>query len=83
LEELIGRMLFGTVAGVLAGLWPLIKGVNSQQASLGVAGFFASLISGAVLGIILALPIAWLFSYLIKKNTKSTASDAESNPAKT
>ena len=83
MEELIGRMLFGTIAGVLSGLWPLIKGVNSQQTSLGIAGFFASLISGAVLGLILALPIAWLFAYLINKNIKSAAANAESNPAKT
>ena len=76
-------MLFGTIAGVLLGIWPLIRGANSQQTTLGVGGFFASTISGALLGLILALPIAWLFAYLIKKNSKSTAIDSESNTAQT
>lgn len=83
MEELISRIIFGSIAGILLGCWPLIRGVNAQQTVLGVAGFFASLISGAVLGLILAVPVAWLFAFLINKNSQAAKVDVDSNAEKT
>ncbi len=64
-------MIFGTLAGILIGLWPLIKGIKADQIPLAIGGFFASAMSGAVLGLILALPIAWVFAWGIKRKAKT------------
>ena len=70
-------LVFGTLAGILVGLWPLIKGLKANQQTLAIAGFFASIISGAILGLVLCIPIAWLFAWQIKK--KSTILVPEDN----
>lgn len=72
-------MVYGTLAGILVGLWPLIKGVKADQLALGIAGFFASALSGAVLGLILSVPIAWLFAWAIKKRMNPERIETEIN----
>jgi hypothetical protein len=49
-KKVVAGMIFGLIFGILAGLVPLIVGVKKKQVGLGVGGFFASAISGAVLG---------------------------------
>ncbi len=70
-QKIVSAMLFGLVAGILAGLVPLIVGSKKRQMSLGLGGFFACAISGAVLGLILAVPIAGIFTWLIVRNSKA------------
>lgn len=64
----IHYMIFGTVAGLLVGLWPLIKGLKSDQQALAIGGFFASALSGAILGLLLCIPVSWIFAWAIKRN---------------
>ena len=63
-------MVFGIAVGILVGLWPLIKGVKADQVPLALGGFFASALAGAVLGLILCIPIAWVFVWSIRKRSQ-------------
>ena len=60
-------MLFGLFAGLLVGLVPLITGMKKNQPALAIGGFFACTITGAILGLILAVQTACLFWWLVKK----------------
>jgi hypothetical protein len=77
MDSIISGFVLGTLAGILVGLWPLLKGLKSNQETLAMAGFFASIISGAILGLVLCIPIAWIFAWQIKK--KSAISTPENN----
>lgn len=60
-------MLIGLFAGLLVGLVPLITGMKKNQPALAVGGFLTCSITGAILGLVLAIPAACLFWWLIKK----------------
>ncbi len=60
-------IVFGIIEGLLLGLIPLISGIKKNQVGLAIGGFFGCLIAGAVLGLILGIPTAALFWWLIKK----------------
>lgn len=68
----IGLILGSLLTGALFGLGPLITGNIKQQKSLGIAGFFACLVSGFILGIILALPVCIIFIVLIMVKSKKS-----------
>ena len=53
------------IAGTLCGLWPLSAGARSGRPGLGVLAFVMCLISGFILGCLLALPTAIFFRVLI------------------
>ena len=65
--------LFGAIAGTLCGLAPLIYGIVKQRVLLGVAGLAACVVAGAILGILLAIPVAGLFVYLIYRSAREPA----------
>lgn len=54
-------------AGVAAllGLIPLILGIVKKQAKVGITAIFAGVIGGALLGLILSIPITILFISII------------------
>lgn len=58
-------ILIGGGLGLLVGLVPLILGFVKKNLKFGVFGFLGSIIGGAVLGLLLAIPIAGLFTWLI------------------
>lgn len=64
-ELIIGAI----VAGVVCGLVPLITGLVKGEQSLAWGGFVACIAGGFVLGIILAVPLAILFTVLIVRNS--------------
>jgi len=69
-------VLFGALLiGILSGCVPLIYGLNKNQLALALGGFFACIISGFVLGALLAFPMAGLFFFFIRNNSKSTRND--------
>jgi hypothetical protein len=70
-EQIAFGLIFGTIAGLLVGVVPLIVGVKKNQTGLGVGGFFATAISGALFGLILAIPIASVFTWLSVKAAKN------------
>lgn len=57
--------LIGLIAGLVCGLIPLGSGFYKDRVSLGVIGFVASAIAGAVLGLLLAIPVAIVFTLAI------------------
>ena len=79
MDPIVNGLVFGTLAGILVGLWPLLKGLKANQQTLAIAGFFASTISGAILGLILCVPIAWIFAWQIKKKSNALVSQDNEN----
>lgn len=61
----------GLVAGIISGAIPLFYGAFNSRISWGILGFIACLISGVLLGLLLSLPIASVFVYLIRREIKS------------
>ena len=61
----VGVLIGALVVGVLCGLWPLNAGFKKGRPGVGIAGFFACLGAGFVLGILLALPTAIIFRLVI------------------
>ena len=62
----IGEMaLAGLIAGIVVGLLPLGIGFWKDRVALGVVGFVASALSGIVLGLLLAIPVAVVFTLAI------------------
>jgi hypothetical protein len=60
----------GAVVGVVCGLAPLIYGLNRNEKGLAWGGFGACVAGGALLGLLLAIPMAILFSILIHNAAK-------------
>ncbi|HXG86631.1 MAG TPA: hypothetical protein VNI84_21615 [Pyrinomonadaceae bacterium] len=67
-------ILFGTIAGLLFGLIPLILGIRKKRSTLGVIGLICSIIGGAISGIFLIIPVIAVFIYLILKKSPTTES---------
>jgi uncharacterized membrane protein len=69
LDELIARLVykvfFGLVAGASCGLLPFCVGKRFERVRLGVAGFFTCLVSGGLLGLLLALPVMIIFTVVL------------------
>jgi Putative regulator of cell autolysis len=62
-------VLFGAlVAGLAVGIIPAVYGGMKGRLSLGMTGFLACAISSLLLGMLLAVPVAGVFVYLITKN---------------
>lgn len=69
-------VIFGALLlGVFSGCVPLIYGLKKDQLTLALVGFFACIVSGIILGAILAFPVAGLFFYFIRKQSKSVGGD--------
>ena len=63
--HLIGILLGALFVGALCGLLPLFVGLKRQKTGLAVAGLISCVIGGFILGIILALPVAIVFTVII------------------
>jgi hypothetical protein len=71
--DLGAAIAIGAVVGVVCGLAPLIYGLNKNEKGLGWGGFGVCVASGMLLGALLALPMAILFSILIHNAAKRKA----------
>ena len=66
MDEYTFASLFGAISmGVLCGIIPFKLGKKHGQEGWGVAGLISSTIGGLILGILLALPMAGIFSSII------------------
>ena len=61
----IGVFIGGLSMGAFCGLAPLIAGVIKHRENLGYIGFASCIVSGLLLGIILAAPVALVFTLII------------------
>lgn len=70
-EALLYAMLITGAVGFVIGLIPLILGIVKKKTKLGMLGLLASTIGGALLGLLLAVPAAVIFIWLILKKPAS------------
>jgi MFS family permease len=71
-------MIVGAIVGALFGLIPLILGRKRGKARLGLYGFLASIVSGA-LAPLLAIIVTGIFSWLIVRDKRVQADTAAQN----
>ena len=62
---IVGAVFGSLLIGTLCGLAPFLLGKKYKNKNLGIAGFFTCVISGFILGIVLAAPVAAIFSLII------------------
>ena len=72
-------LIVGLIVGVIFGLAPLITGFVKKRVLLGVIGFATCVVLGLLLGIILALPAAIIFTIIIILK-KSESTETMQNP---
>lgn len=76
---MLNVLIIGLIAGGVVGLWPLVVGIRGGQRTLGIAGFFATLIGGVALGLLLAVPVAVFFAWLIARKKQQAVPADESD----
>lgn len=57
------------VLSVLITLLPLFFGLGRQQRKCAVIGFISTIVGGALLGLLLAIPVATVFTWLIYRSS--------------
>ena len=66
-------MMIGGALGVVIGLIPLITGIVKKNLKFGVFGFLGSILGGALLSLILAIPVAVIFTWFILRNARGNS----------
>lgn len=66
-------MMIGGALGLVIGLIPLITGIVKKNFKFGIFGFLGSIVGGAILGLLLAIPVAAIFTWLILKNARGNS----------
>lgn len=75
----VDTMIIGAFIGYLLGFITVIFGIIRRRILLGLIGLLASIVSGAILGPILSLPVISVFIWLIDK--KPAVDAPGGNPA--
>jgi hypothetical protein len=60
-----GAIVGGLIAGILCGLIPLGAGARQNRLGIALSGFVVCMVSGVLLGALLALPVAFAFKVFI------------------
>jgi len=71
-QALLFVALINAAIGLVIGLIPLITGIVKKKVRLGVYGLLASTVGGALLGLLLSIPAAVIFMWLILKRPAVT-----------
>jgi ABC-type phosphate/phosphonate transport system permease subunit len=61
-------MIFGLLAGICCGLVPMTMAINKNKTNLAMTALFVCAFCGTILGLLLAVPVAFIFSYNILKD---------------
>lgn len=64
--EIIDAAVIGSIIGLILGGIILGISVKNNKTSIGVGGFFACVISGAILGLLAAVPVFIIFCFAIR-----------------
>lgn len=76
------ELIVGAIAaGIVSGLVPLVFGLVRGEKGLAFGGFAACTVAGLVLGLLLAVPMAIIFTVLIWKNSKDREARAAAHSA--
>ncbi len=78
-QLLIFGILINAGIGLVLGLIPLILGFVKRNVKYGFFGFIASIVGGAILGILLSIPAIVIFSWLIVRGAKTAAAPDSSS----
>lgn len=75
--NIIIATISGAIMGAICGLIPLLLGRKKGHNNIGTIGFISCIVSGAILGILLALPVAIVFMIviLVKKTPEPIEDD--------
>ena len=74
-DVILYAVAINAAIGLLLGLIPLASGFIKGNRRLGIIGFVASAVGGALLGIILSIPAVIIFTWLIFGRTKENSGD--------
>ena len=72
--------IFGLLAGLAVGIIPVVLGATRDKLGLGIGGFFACALSGAALGLLLAVPVCGIFVWSIVRASPGNGSDRRKCP---
>ena len=64
-EAIIYGALINAGVGLVLGLVPLVSGIVKRNVKFGVLGFICAALGGAILGVILSVPVSALFTWMI------------------
>lgn len=67
-QLIVYSIIANIVLSFLFGLFPLFVGIKMNNRKYGMIGFVAAIVGGAILGVFLSFPIAFIFTWLIMKN---------------
>ena len=70
----ISVLLGGFVAGAICGILPLVLALKKERRALAFASWISCVLAGLILGVILALPVAIIFTIIIVCLKKPSAS---------
>ena len=75
-----------TILGLLFGIFPLIVGLKNNNKKYAYSGFIASIIGVFLLSVLLAFPVAVIFTFLAlrpssSRTTSGSTLEAEPSPA--
>src|SRR5438477_6962276 len=73
----IGVAFGAVMVGVICGLVPLITGIVRRRPALAFGGLCACVVSGFLLGLLLAVPVSALFTVLIYLLPRAGSRDTE------
>jgi hypothetical protein len=74
-ELILYAILFNTALGFVLGLIPLVLGFVRGRVKYGLLGLAASIIGGAILGVILSIPAALIFTWLVLRRQPAEPPD--------
>lgn len=69
-EAFVYFVLINAAIGLVLGLIPLLFGYFNKRLRLGVFGFVAAIVGGAILGIFLSVPATIVFTWLVVRKKK-------------
>jgi Zn-dependent protease with chaperone function len=74
--DLGAAIAIGSAMGLVCGLVPLTFGLTRDEKGLAWGGFGACVLAGAMLGLLLAIPMAIVFTVLIRNNSRRSERQA-------
>jgi 3-hydroxyacyl-[acyl-carrier-protein] dehydratase len=69
-ELILYSLLFNAAVGLLLGLIPLVTGLVKRRVKYGLLGLACSTLGGLILGFVLAVPAAAIFTWLILRDNR-------------
>ena len=77
-EAIFYGALINALIGFVLGLIPLLFGYFNKRLRLGIFGFVAAIVGGAILGIFLSVPATIVFTWLVARKKKAIVDEGSS-----